>query len=211
MRKILALLTLIVFLTSCSSMSKTQKGALIGATTGALTGGLVDKNKRYRGGLIGAAVGGLTGAYIGKQEDRNDVNQQEQAALREEIYRSESASKDRERQTFASSFRSVIIFDSRSSMLNSAAHREVGYVASRLNQYPDTKILIKGFTENYGSYNDNMTLSRNRAEAVKNALIEQGISPSRIFASGYGPSSSGDSDYNRQMSERVEITVDSQY
>ncbi|MFW6108496.1 MAG: YMGG-like glycine zipper-containing protein [bacterium] len=45
----------------------TQKGAGIGAATGAAAGAMIDDHKRARGALIGAAAGGLVGGVIGRR------------------------------------------------------------------------------------------------------------------------------------------------
>lgn len=208
MKKSLFVYVVISFLfIACANTSKTQKGAAIGAATGATAGALLDHHKRGRGAAIGAAVGGITGAYIGKQEDREDTHKREEAMLRDEIYRAESETRLREREAFASSFKSVILFDFNSSRLNDEGHREVRHAVEQLKRYPDMHIMVKGYADTSGSANYNMTLSRNRAEAVKNALIEFGISPSKIHTSGYGETSYTQSGFGKQISRRVEISA----
>jgi outer membrane protein OmpA-like peptidoglycan-associated protein len=209
----------------CSSMSKTQKGAAIGAATGATAGAFIDHHKRARGAAIGAVVGGVTGAYVGKQEDRADEfrknneemqgalyqaeseNQRREQELRGEISNIEAKSRRQEQEAFASSFRQVILFDTNSSLLSEGGHADVQRAAGLLNKYPDVTVLVKGYADPQGSQNHNMTLSRNRAEAVRNALIESGIEPQRIQATGHGEMEYANSSYGYQMSRRVEITV----
>jgi outer membrane protein OmpA-like peptidoglycan-associated protein len=55
-------------------------------------------------------------------------------------------------------------------------HREVGHV------------VVEGHTDNVGPPDMNMRLSRERASAVRQALIERGVSPARLRAEGYGES-----------------------
>jgi len=50
--------------------SDAAKGTAIGAGVGAVTGALIDKDKRLRGAAIGAAVGGAGGYAIGRKKDR---------------------------------------------------------------------------------------------------------------------------------------------
>ena len=59
-------------LSGCASMSNKQKGAVIGAASGAAVGGLVGKHNgsTAKGAIIGAAVGGAAGAIIGHQMDQ---------------------------------------------------------------------------------------------------------------------------------------------
>ncbi len=201
------IVTLFLF-AACAQTTKTQKGAAIGAVTGGAAGALLDHHKSLRGGLIGAAVGALTGAYVGKLEEREEMHRREESALREELYRSESEAKLREREAFVSSFKSVIFFDYNSSRLTEEGRREIRRAAAILKRYPDLNIIVKGYADPTGSENYNLTLSRNRAEVVRNALIEEGISPSRIYVYGYGETRYTRSPYGRQLSRRVEITVE---
>ena len=58
--------------------------------------------------------------------------------------------------------------------------------AEYLKQHPEYRIELQGHTDNVGASQDNLTLSRNRAEAVRQILISWGIDASRLMASGYG-------------------------
>jgi outer membrane protein OmpA-like peptidoglycan-associated protein len=61
-------------------------------------------------------------------------------------------------------------------------------VASILNapDARDRKILINGYTDDVGNSRTNLTLSERRAEAVRRALIDNGIDASRLTARGFG-------------------------
>ncbi|NLT49592.1 MAG: OmpA family protein [Ignavibacteria bacterium] len=58
-----------------------------------------------------------------------------------------------------------------------------------MNAYPDLKVEIRGYTDNTGSIRTNNALSQKRADAVRQWLIDRGISSLRITSKGYGPSS----------------------
>ena len=228
-KKIIILLTTLSFLTlllgGCSTWSKTQKGAAIGTATGATAGAFIDHHKRARGALIGAAVGGASGAYLGKQEDRADEfrknNEETQTALyraeeenrrrEQELQNSmstmEQESMRREREAFASSFKQVILFNTDSSSLTQGGFADIQRTASLLSKYPDMIVHVKGFADTTGASVYNMQLSQNRAESVRNALIESGIASQRIIANGMGETEYGDSSLGLHMSRRVEITV----
>ncbi|HEY2721925.1 MAG TPA: OmpA family protein, partial [Chitinophagaceae bacterium] len=60
-------------------------------------------------------------------------------------------------------------------------------VVKVLNQNPDLKLSIEGHTSNSGIYEENMKLSNQRAEKVKEYFISKGISPARLHAEGFGP------------------------
>jgi len=60
-------------------------------------------------------------------------------------------------------------------------------VAGGLKQHPLIKVQLQGYTDSKGSVAYNMRLSRRRAEAVRQYLIEDGVDPSQLTARGYGP------------------------
>lgn len=69
---------------------------------------------------------------------------------------------------------------------------------------------VEGHTDNTGSAAINESLSRRRAEAVRAALIQRGVTPARIIAAGYGPSQPiGDNttDDGRALNRRIEIRI----
>ena len=69
---------------------------------------------------------------------------------------------------------------------------------------------LAGHTDNTGSNELNMRLSKDRAESVKSYLVSQGANPSRIEATGYGenqPIASNKSAAGRQQNRRVEFTL----
>jgi OOP family OmpA-OmpF porin len=69
---------------------------------------------------------------------------------------------------------------------------------------------LAGYTDNVGSVEANLKLSRDRAEAVKTYLAQQGVSPAKITAEGYGkahPIASNKTDKGRQINRRVEFSI----
>lgn len=82
-------------------------------------------------------------------------------------------------------------------------------IASTMQKYPDLKILIEGHTDNVGSAASNLTLSDNRAAAVKAALIAGfGIAADRMTTKGFGdtrPAVPNATATGRAQNRRVEI------
>lgn len=81
-------------------------------------------------------------------------------------------------------------------------------VAQILKKYPDYKVRIVGHTDNIGSEEYNLKLSKKRAEAVKKYLIKKGISASRLTTEGKGESSPiapNDTEEGRAKNRRVEF------
>lgn len=69
---------------------------------------------------------------------------------------------------------------------------------------------LAGHTDNTGSMELNLRLSKDRAEAVKAYLVSKGANPSRIEATGYGPTqpiASNATEQGRQQNRRVEFTL----
>jgi OmpA-OmpF porin, OOP family len=83
--------------------------------------------------------------------------------------------------------------------------------AANLKQLPaGTVVEIAGFTDNTGDAQANVTLSQQRADAVRNALIKAGVNPDSLVARGYGgasPIASNDSPEGRFYNRRIEYRV----
>lgn len=79
-----------------------------------------------------------------------------------------------------------IFFETGSSALDTLSEAELERLLLFLKQNASLNIEIQGHTDDVGKAEDNMRLSQQRAEAVKNYLIEQGISGGRVSARGYG-------------------------
>lgn len=76
---------------------------------------------------------------------------------------------------------------------------------------PTYKLLIGGHTDNVGTQASNMTLSKNRAEAVANYLIAKEVSPLRISATGFGdtmPVDDNKTAAGKARNRRVELKVE---
>ncbi len=194
---------LIVGLVGCGSWKKRDKGALIGAGTGALIGGLIgDKaGNTAVGAILGAAVGGAAGAYIGNYMDK-------QAA---EIERDlEGARVERVGEGIKITFDSGILFDINSSSCKPEAKANLEKLATILNKYDDTEVLVEGHTDSDGSNDHNLDLSLRRAQSVANYMTSQNVFSTRFRMMGYGedqPIASNDMADGRQANRRVEIAI----
>jgi outer membrane protein OmpA-like peptidoglycan-associated protein len=56
-----------------------------------------------------------------------------------------------------------------------------------LKDNPDIVVEIRGYTDNTGSYQGNVRISKARADAVRDYLVSQGIRFSRVMTKGFGP------------------------
>lgn len=193
-------------LSSCASLDTNQKqgtaiGAGVGAGLGAALGQAIgrDHQSTLMGAGIGAALGGLTGNQIGNYMD----NQERE--LRNVMAASEASSIRRSQDVLVATFKGETYFDHNSTVLKPGGYQEITRIGSVLNKYPDTRIQVAGHTDQRGSEQYNQRLSWQRAEAVKNALVQQGVHPSRIATQGYGESQPISSSY--AQNRRVEVTI----
>lgn len=103
-----------------------------------------------------------------------------------------------------------VLFDVNKAELKSGSERNVRRIADFLQEYPERKVLIEGFTDSTGSESYNQVLSERRAEAVRQFLIANGVSADRVTARGYGemsPVASNKTAAGRQLNRRVEIII----
>lgn len=103
-----------------------------------------------------------------------------------------------------------VLFGTDLARLNANGMRTAQKLAEVLQQNPRRTVLIEGFTDSTGSSAHNVELSERRAEAVRNAILEQGVSRERVATRGYGasfPVAANDTASNRQMNRRVEIVL----
>ena len=103
-----------------------------------------------------------------------------------------------------------IFFDFNKSTLRKESENEIAQLTKLLTDIPTMKIEISGHTDSYGSDTYNKTLSHQRAKAVYDRLIQNGIKADRLTFMGYGeekPIDSNETDEGRQMNRRTEFKV----
>lgn len=205
--KKLAICTLVIALAapnwSCGNMSNTKKGAGVGAAAGGVIGGVIghQSGNTAVGAIIGAAVGGAAGAYIGNYMDKQA----------EEIQRDlEGAKVERIGEGIKITFESGLLFDVDKAALKPASKTNLAELATILNKYDDTEILIEGHADSDGTEEHNLTLSENRARSVANYLAGQQVMESRFTTMGYGesqPIASNDTSSGKAQNRRVEVAI----
>lgn len=103
-----------------------------------------------------------------------------------------------------------VSFDKGSAALSSSARPYLAHVAAELRRYPSARVAIMAHTDNEGSEHDNQRLSRRRAEAVLEHLVEMGIGRSRLQAEGYGetlPLAQNVTAADRARNRRIELRL----
>jgi outer membrane protein OmpA-like peptidoglycan-associated protein len=105
-----------------------------------------------------------------------------------------------------------VLFDSGKSELKPGAARKLDQLAQFLSDHPDRRVEIDGFTDSVGTDAYNESLSQNRADSVRSALLARGIDGTRITTQGYGkefPVASNADSGGRQLNRRVEVVIGS--
>ena len=103
-----------------------------------------------------------------------------------------------------------VLFDFDKANLKSSALPNITTLAQFLQENPDRKVIVEGYTDSKGSASYNQSLSERRANAVRTALVRAGVDPSRIVAQGYGkefPVADNSSNSGRAQNRRVEVTI----
>ncbi len=79
-----------------------------------------------------------------------------------------------------------ILFERDSADLKPEARALIAAVAAELKRSGYTRLQVNGFTDTTGTYDYNLALSADRASAVADELVRNGIDPARIRVEGYG-------------------------
>jgi outer membrane protein OmpA-like peptidoglycan-associated protein len=103
-----------------------------------------------------------------------------------------------------------VLFDFNKYTLKPGAREKMAKVSGILLAYPGLKLQLEGHTDSVGTDDYNLKLSQERADAVRDFLVEQGVAVANITSVGLGkagPVASNDSAAGRQQNRRVELVV----
>jgi len=183
--------------------TKTQKGAVIGGTAGAVGGTIIGKaaGNKTLGTILGAAIGGTAGAIIGHDMDKQAEEIKDQIP---------GAKVERIDEGIKVEFNEKILFAFSKSDLSDSAKMNLDKLATALTNYPNTNIEIQGHTDSRGTEEYNMGLSLRRANAVHDYLVSKGIDGSRMTVKGYGesaPAYTNDTPEGMAQNRRVEFLI----
>lgn len=208
---ILFTIVLAASLTNCKTVQNAnnkQKGAVIGATGGAILGAIIGNNvgkggNGELGAVIGGVIGGGAGVLIGSKMDKQAQK------IEEEI---PGAQVERVDDGIVVTFdeSSGVYFDTNKFNINTASQATLNKLIGIFNEYPDTNLLVVGHTDSAGADDYNMTLSKNRANAVTNYLIQKGISKTRLTTNWFGetqPTNDNTTAEGRAKNRRVNIAI----
>lgn len=103
-----------------------------------------------------------------------------------------------------------IQFDSGKATIKPVSFGVLNMVVDIMRNNPEYNLIIAGHTDSQGNDDFNMTLSDNRAAAVRQYLIDKGVSSDRLQSKGYGetkPVATNKTAAGRAQNRRVEFTV----
>lgn len=175
-----------LFAAGCAFDNKRQTGTAIGAGTGAAVGAGIGQaiGRNTEGTLIGAAIGTAVGAFVGNQIGANmDAQEAEARRLAEE---NAAMQVQRRGDVLEVTFQSEYFFAHDSAVVNPAAYPGLQGLAQMMVDYPDTRIRVEGHTDKTGAAAYNLELSKKRAQAVRDILVQSGVAGSRIETVGMG-------------------------
>jgi outer membrane protein OmpA-like peptidoglycan-associated protein len=105
---------------------------------------------------------------------------------------------------------SDVLFDTARYTLKPGAREKLAKLSGIILGHPGLKIAIEGYTDSVGGEEYNMRLSQNRANAVREFLIEENLNPDFLTAQGFGktnPVADNSTAAGRQMNRRVQLVV----
>lgn len=197
-------------LSSCQAVknsSNEQRGVAIGAASGAVLGAVLGNNigkggNGALGAVLGGVVGGVAGGIIGNKMDKQ-AREIDNALPGAEVVRVGEGIK-------LVLGENAVRFDFNKSTLTAQAKANLDKLVKVFTEYPDTNIVIYGYTDNKGAADYNLKLSQERANSVKSYLVKKGLAASRFTTTGMGmadPIESNDTDAGRSKNRRVEFAI----
>jgi outer membrane protein OmpA-like peptidoglycan-associated protein len=194
-----------ILLTACADMSDTQRrtgaGAGIGAVAGAVVGSATGNNAG-RGALIGGALGAVAGnIWSHRMEEKKRALEQATQGTGMEVSRTAD-------NQLKLNVPADVSFDVGRADIKPQLREVLDQFAQGLQNQPAATIRVIGHADSTGSDETNDHLSAQRAQSVRNFLVDRGVSGGRIDTAGRGsrePIASNESADGRARNRRVEI------
>ena len=105
---------------------------------------------------------------------------------------------------------SDVLFDTGSASLKPGAREKLARVVGVIASHPGLRIAVEGHADSVGTADFNQRLSEQRAQAVHDYLVRDGVPQGVVGTAGFGesqPVASNDSSAGRQQNRRVELVV----
>jgi outer membrane protein OmpA-like peptidoglycan-associated protein len=144
---------------------------------------------------VGAAAGAAVGNYLDKQKKELE----------------QVAATKKEKDGLLVKLKSDLLFNVGSATLKPDAVSQLNELGDILAKYEKDRIKVGGFTDSTGSAENNISLSNERAQAVREVLTARGVSGDRVSTFAFGesqPVASNATAQGRQLNRRVELKID---
>jgi outer membrane protein OmpA-like peptidoglycan-associated protein len=159
----------------------------------------------------GAQLAREKSARAKAEEERKAADERAAAAVKE---LAEIAQVSQEERGIVLTIPGAVLFAQGKSVLSTSARGSLEKVAQVLQQQPSQgKFRVEGYTDSRGSDAVNAQLSQERAEAVRDYLVQRGVDANQVEALGLGkanPIASNDTAEGRATNRRVEIVIPTQ-
>jgi len=189
-------------LTACTQTGPRQNtGAATGAVAGGILGGLL--TGRPAGAAVGAVGGAIVGGAIGQELDK-------QAGELRAGFGDSRIGVVNTGNSLVVTMPQDILFRTDSANLSPTIRADLRVLASHLKKYPNSNVQVIGHTDNQGAASYNLNLSRQRAAAVTDVFLNQGVPAYRVTAIGRGedqPVASNLTPEGRAQNRRVEVVI----
>jgi outer membrane protein OmpA-like peptidoglycan-associated protein len=190
-------------------MTRTERGAMIGALCGAVVGAMAYKKNRTKCAVVGAVCGGLAGAAVGYYMDsqRRDLEKN----LAPEIQAGQARVQKLSDQVVVVTMTAQTAFDTDSAAVKPGFRSTLDKLADVVVRYGKTTLTVVGHTDSVGSNTYNQKLSEERALSVAQYLESQRVNGMRLATAGKGetvPVANNATEAGRAANRRVEIYVE---
>lgn len=195
----LALAALLPFAMHCAvKRTHSDEGGAV-AVNNAMVGKAIGAT--VRNAINGAAASGTAATVIARQMDKQ---------AQELTFEIPGAIVQRIGSGIVLTLPEGLLFAQDSDQLSPASRDNLRRLATNLEKYPNTRMMVVGHTDSQGGTEHNLDLSERRAQAIANFLTDVGVNRARITALGKGdaePIATNDTDAGRQWNRRVEIAI----
>jgi outer membrane protein OmpA-like peptidoglycan-associated protein len=209
----------LLLMTGCAAMQKrkwgtcAQNGALIGFIVGGGTGGILVSE--FEGGGSGGSTGeiaaGVAGGVVGGALVGAALGHLICDPIKEPPAPAPPPPPPPPAEPKRIELSADAHFDFGSATLKPEGQQRIDEIIPALQENPELRIMVEGYTDSVGSEAYNQRLSERRAEAVRSHMVAQGIAPERIDTRGYGegnPVASNDTPEGRARNRRVVIVTE---
>ncbi len=206
LRTAVPVILMTTFLAGCAGVQKQDwpSCAAVGGVTGAALGAIESSTYTGYGALIG---GGMAAAYCWA-----NGTEQETVAVVETVEPAPVTEPEPEPVLEAVRVELDVKFDFDKATIRQDAYDDIEVLADFMKQYDQTSTTVEGHTDAIGTDAYNQRLSMQRAQSVRDALVNRyGVEASRLEAIGYGesrPIADNSTELGRAINRRVEASVE---